>query len=66
VDKLVAKHGGRYELGWVEHCDDALAMLERRRFEAFDDVTQSSKLWIHAAQRGLSPIDRVGVSQTSH
>jgi len=37
-----------------------------RAEKAFDDVAQSSKLWIHAAQRGLSPIDRVGVSQTSH
>jgi CheY-like chemotaxis protein len=26
-------HGGRYELGWVEYCDDALAMLERRWFD---------------------------------
>ncbi len=27
------QHGGHSELGWVEYCDDALAMLERRRFD---------------------------------
>jgi len=59
VDKLVAKHGGRYEFGWVEYCDDALALLLRSPFDLVFILSLRAPWRMTWASEG-SPAQRIG------